>query len=164
MFGTKSSDPLTRVGSTARLIGVIMVVAPVASALLRGFLMPPEPNPLLDPLPRYNPTSIAYRHPAWVAAVSAPIGVCLVAVSSQFLRRRFSALEAIRRYCWVGVGVLVLLGVLSAISLRSMTGQELFFFTIVGVLMYFGFAIILAKLARQLSTSEWQERFERGRD
>ena len=148
MFGTKSPDPLIRFGSYARLIGVLLIVSPVLGTLMHSLVVPEEPNRLLDPLPGYHPTAIAYRHPAWVAVFSAPIGLCLVYAAAQFLNRQAAGLRGLRGLCWAGAGVLVALGTLTVAALGSISRPELLFFTIIGAVLYFAFATILVKFAR----------------
>ena len=147
-FNLNRLDRLQRIGRVCQLWGGVTIIGPMW-LLFIGPILPASPTPL-DSLPSYNLSLLAYRHPVWFAAISAPIGALMVWTGTAFLSRRPWALIALRRLCYAGAaffvssGVLWLASVLAGPPLMVAFGAAC---AVVGGV----FAFFFIRLARQLS-------------
>jgi len=148
-------DRFRQIGRYAQLVGALLVVAPTLSAIMRTVTGPTGPNTLLDPLVAFNPTGFAYRHPLWVAAGSAPLGIATLVIGTRFLSRQPSARLAMNRLCWLGVWLCLAQAALFGLSIPFMLGFPIIVgFAVVAVLMCGFFALILYRVIGDLTNPE----------
>jgi len=116
MIGSRSSDPVRRIGGWTQLFGAVFILGPVASYLIRVFQgLPPLPTEF-SALPPYNPSVLGARFPLLSALVSGLVGSLLIVTGTGFRQGRRWALRWLTTICQVGMVMVVVLGVLWIVS------------------------------------------------
>ena len=152
-------DRSARLGRMCQLLGFAAIAGPIANMAVRAQVTMPGPNLVLESLPSFNPAALAFRHPLWLLPFNIVLGSWLILVGSHFLQKRPWALSALRNTCWACAGISLFAAALFGASISGPVPSAARIFGAGCTAMAVVWAIIIARVARELNGPEYKTQF-----